>query len=299
MKIGYPCINLSLDCKGDRTFRLKSYSEERLVETVDNNLNCLFEILRFNVAHNLLFFRITSDLVPFASHPICKFDWQSHFHNKFQEIGNYIRTNDIRISMHPDQFTLINSPDKGVFERSLQELIYHAHVLDLMELNTSAKIQLHIGGVYKDKITSINRFVERFNELPDLVSKRLVIENDDRSYTLQDCLEVSSITDIPILLDSFHHEVKNSGESQAEAVSLASSTWRQEDGILMIDYSYQHGDGRRGAHSYTMNVDHFTQFLDITKSYDFDIMLEIKDKEKSALKAVEAAKDDKRFVMPI
>ncbi|UCC60954.1 MAG: UV DNA damage repair endonuclease UvsE [Dehalococcoidia bacterium] len=299
MKIGYPCINLSLDCKGDRTFRLKSYSEERLVEIVDNNLNCLFEILRFNVAHNLLFFRITSDLVPFASHPICKFDWQSHFHNKFQEIGNYIRTNDIRISMHPDQFTLINSPDKGVFERSLQELIYHAHVLDLMELNTSAKIQLHIGGVYKDKITSINIFVERFNELPDLVSKRLVIENDDRSYTLQDCLEVSSITDIPILLDSFHHEVKNSGESQAEAVSLASSTWRQEDGILMIDYSYQPGDGRRGAHSYTMNVDHFTQFLDITKSYDFDIMLEIKDKEKSSLKAVEAAKDDKRFVMAI
>jgi hypothetical protein len=44
MRIGYPCINLTLGCKGDRTFHLKSYSEERLVATVDNNLNCLLEI---------------------------------------------------------------------------------------------------------------------------------------------------------------------------------------------------------------------------------------------------------------
>lgn len=299
MKIGYPCINLSIDCKGDRTFRLKSYSEQRLVETVDNNLNCLMEMLRFNVAYNIGFFRITSDLVPFASHPVCQFDWQHYFQDKFQDAGDYIRTHDIRISMHPDQFTLINSPDEGIFERSLQELIYHTQVLDLVELNTNAKIQLHVGGVYDDKTTSIRRFVDRFNKLPDLVKRRLVIENDDRSYTLKDCLLINSIIGIPILLDSFHHDVNSSGESLEEAVSLASSTWAQEDGILMVDYSYQQGNGRRGAHSETVNIDHFRQFLNTTKSYDFDIMLEIKDKERSTLKAVEAAKDDKRFVIPI
>jgi UV DNA damage endonuclease len=201
--------------------------------------------------------------------------------------------------MHPDQFTLINSPDKGVFERSLQELIYHAQVLDLMKLDTTAKIQLHVGGAYKDKTASIRRFVDRFNKLPDTVKSRLAIENDDRSYTIRDCLQVCSMAGIPVILDSFHHEVNSSGESLEEAVSMASSTWTDGDGILMVDYSYQQGDGRRGAHSDTINIDHFEQFLDITKSYDCDIMLEIKDKEQSAIKAVEAAKDDKRFVMPI
>ncbi|MFC1848537.1 UV DNA damage repair endonuclease UvsE [Chloroflexota bacterium] len=245
------------------------------------------------------FFRITSDLVPFASHPVCQFEWQHYFQDKFQDTGDYIRAHDIRISMHPDQFTLINSPDEGVFQRSLQELIYHVQVLDLMALDTSTKIQLHVGGVYEDKTTSIRRFVDRFNTLPDLVKRRLVIENDDRSYTLQDCLQVSSMASIPVILDSFHHQVNSSGESLGDALSSASSTWRQEDGILMVDYSYQKGNGRRGAHSETVNIDHFRQFLDTTKSYDFDIMLEIKDKEQSALKAVEAAKDDQRFVIAL
>ena len=63
----------------------------------------------------------------------------------------------------------------------------------------------------------------------------------------------------------------------------------------MVDYSYQRGDGRRGAHSDTIDIDNFRTFLEITQSYDFDIMLEIKDKETSALKVCEILKTDKRF----
>ena len=146
MKIGYPCINRSLDCKGNRTFRLRSYSNERMQVTVQNNLECLLRILQYNLKYGILFFRISSDLIPFASHPICKFPWQRYFQKSFEEIGQFINKNHVRISMHPDQFIVLNSPRDDVVQRSIAELAYHAEILDLMGLDTSAKIQLHVGG---------------------------------------------------------------------------------------------------------------------------------------------------------
>jgi len=117
------------------------------------------------VKHKILFFRITSDIVPFASHSICRFDWQKHFEKQFEAIGNFIRKHEMRISMHPNQFILINSIDKKILERSVRELTYHTEILDLMGLDTSAKIQIHVGGVYGDKKRSKQRFISRFEKL--------------------------------------------------------------------------------------------------------------------------------------
>lgn len=296
MKIGYPCINRTIGCKSDRTFRLRSYSEERLIETVDNNLDCLLRILRFNVEHNLLFFRITSDLVPFASHPICKFDWQNYFESKFKEIGKFIRSNEMRISMHPDQFTLINSVDENVFDRSVKELAYHADVLDLMRLDASAKIQIHIGGVYGNKHKSMERFLERFFQLDDFIARRLVIENDDKLYCLQDCLRISNKTELPVLFDVFHHQLYNSGESVSEAFESFVGTWSvNRDGVPMVDYSSLRHGGSLRQHAESIDLDDFKLLLKESDPHDFDVMLEIKDKEISALKAVKAVSDDPRF----
>ncbi len=151
MRIGYPCINHSVGCSSTHTFRLASYSDERLDETITSNLSCLKKILSHNVLHGLFFFRITSDLVPFASHPVCTFPWQEHFSDEFRRIGEYIRSHRVRVSLHPDQFVLLNTPDPGILERSIADLRYQVKILDLMELDNSAKVQLHVGGVYHDK----------------------------------------------------------------------------------------------------------------------------------------------------
>ena len=275
---------------------MKSYSNQRFVQTVDNNLVCLNEILRFNVASGILFFRITSDLVPFASHPICKFNWQQHFKTKFAEIGDFIRTHGIRISLHPDQFTLINSLDTGIFRRSCKELLYHSQVLDLMNLDTSAKIQIHIGGVYGNKTKSIRRFSQRFEMLDNCVRRRLVVENDDLLYNLRDCLIISEQTDIPILLDIFHHQINSSGESFKEALKVITPSWKTKDGLPMLDYSSHLKGGSKRQHAESIDVKHFRKFLMETKPLDFDVMLEIKDKEKSALEAVKLASGDNRFM---
>ncbi|UCD55738.1 MAG: UV DNA damage repair endonuclease UvsE [Candidatus Omnitrophota bacterium] len=296
MRIGYPCLNWTLGCKGSKTFRIASYSDNRLIESIENNLDCLLKMLEFNVRNNIFFFRLSSVLVPFASHPVCKYDWQRHFRKTFLNIGNFVKKNKIRISMHPDQFTLINSPDKNIFNRSHKELSYHARVLDLMGLDSTAKIQIHVGGVYGDKQKSIDRFIYRFHKLDNIIRKRLVVENDDSSYTLKNCLSISAKTRIPVLFDVFHHSLNSSGESIHDAINVALKTWKKKDGILMVDYSLQKKGARAGSHAESINIKSFKSFLEKSKPYDFDIMLEIKDKEKSALKAVKALRTDRRFV---
>lgn len=103
MKVGYPCINNSIPMNAPCTFRLTSYSESNLIQTIRSNLIHLNQILKYNVKNNLLFFRISSDLIPFASHPICKFSWYKFFQSEFKQIGDYIKKHNIRISIliHP------------------------------------------------------------------------------------------------------------------------------------------------------------------------------------------------------
>jgi UV DNA damage endonuclease len=283
MKIGYPCINNSVGCTANTTFRLASYSEDLLKQKIKNNLECLFKILKYNKENNLMFFRISSDLVPFASHEICKFNWQEYFKKDFKEIGDFIKKNNFRISMHPDQFVLINSPNPNIVKRSIAELDYHADILDLMELDNSAKIQIHVGGVYKDKPNAIKRFIENYNKLPEKIKNRLAIENDDRLFSLKDCIEINKKTKIPIIFDFLHHECLNNNESFEKAIELSSKTWKKKDGILMTDYSSQAPGERKGKHITSVNLKHFKKIISQIKKYDFDIMLEIKDKEKSAL----------------
>jgi UV DNA damage endonuclease len=293
IKIGYPCINRSIGCTANHTFRLSSYSEEKLKETVLENLTCLYKILQYNVEHDLLFFRISSVVVPFASHPVCKFDWAKYFKNEFLRIGDFIKKNGMRISMHPDQFILINSPKKDIVKRSIAELEYHSEVLDSMGLDGKAKIQIHVGGVYGNKEKAIERFVKNYMSLSREVKKRLVIENDDKLYSLKDCLLVNRKTGVPVLFDVFHHECLNDGQATRKALLMARKTWKKKDGIIMVDYSNQQKGRPKGTHANAINLRSFTNFIKETKNIDMDIMLEIKNKEKSALKAIGALRDIK------
>lgn len=249
-------------------------------------------ILEFNVAHDLLLFRITSDLIPFASHSVCTVPWQHYFKKEFSEIGAFVKKNGIRLSMHPDQFTFINSIDEAIFARSVRELMYHADVLDLLTAaDTTHKIQIHVGGVYDDKEKSIARFIARYKSLPLKLRKRLVIENDDRSYGAADCLRIYDRIGIPVIFDTLHHRVRNEGELLRDVFLKACSTWERNDGVPMVDYSTQDRKKRPGSHAQTIDPGEFRAFLNQAQGLDFDIMFEIKDKETSALKAAAILKN--------
>jgi len=263
--------------------------------TVSGNLACLTQILEWNLAHDILFFRITSDLIPFASHPVCTFPWQDYFNDELATIGNGISDSGIRISMHPDQFIILNSPDPEVVRRSIAELTYHAELLDLMGLDTTAKIQLHVGGRYTDPKESRARFVRVVHGLDPAIRRRLVVENDDKRFTASDCLAIHEQTGLPVLFDVFHHSCNNNGEDLHDMVQKTSTTWMDADGTMMADYSSQHPHKRAGGHAEHIDITDFQRFLEISSPCDMDIMLEIKDKEVSALAAVSLTRRDPRF----
>ncbi|HET7284128.1 MAG TPA: UV DNA damage repair endonuclease UvsE [Nitrososphaeraceae archaeon] len=256
MKIGYPCINSSIPRNAPSTFRLASFSESNLIQILKGNLIYLNQILKYNVKNNLLFFRISSDLVPFASHSICKFSWYKFFQLEIEQIGDYIRKQDIRISMHPDQFVVLNSPKDKIIENSINESKYHCKLLDTMGLDETAKVQIHVGGVYGNKPEAIDRFIKTYNNIHLIdgsIKKRLVIENDDHLYNIKDCLYINQQTGIPVIFDNLHHECFGSSPKEAKTeyalvrnpLQKAMSTWKNNnDGFPMVDYSSQDiGDG--------------------------------------------------------
>ena len=86
--------------------------------------------------------------------------------------------------------------------------------------------------------------------------------------------------------DVFHHRLLNSGETLPEAFDAFMPTW-DGHGTPMMDYSTQHPDRQPGTHTQSIDLDNFAGLLDALGGREVDIMLEIKDKEVSALRAME------------
>ncbi|MDY0297659.1 MAG: UV DNA damage repair endonuclease UvsE [Acidobacteriota bacterium] len=290
MRIGYPCINRGIGCSAGTTFRLAGYSAARLREKIKDNLACLQRILEFNHAQKLLFFRISSDTVPFASHPVCDVDWAAEFSTELAQLGERIRRDNMRISMHPDQFVLINAEKSDIVDASIRELEYHAAFLDAMGLDLHARIQIHVGGLYNDREAALKRFVNVFESLPEAVRRRLSVENDDRRFSARDCLWLAERTRIPVICDNLHHRLLNHGESLREVMAAAAETWNASCGPPMVDYSSQYPGGRPGRHVEHLDAADFIAFLDEVDGLEFDLMLEVKDKEKSAMEARDLAR---------
>lgn len=289
MRIGYPCMNYSVGCTSASTFRLASYTDARLEAAVASNLACLRRILEFNREKGILFFRVSSDLVPLASHPVCKFDWRKRFAPELEELGAFIKAHGMRAAAHPDQFVVLSSPDPRIVANGAGELAWQADLLDLMKLGPDAKLQIHAGGVYGDKPAAARRFAAAYRKLPAKIRRRLCVENDDRLYSAADCLAISGETGIPVIFDYFHHLCLNGGEKPAAALRACAATWKKKDGPPIVDYSSQKKGGRFAAHADTLDPADFRKFLAETAGIEFDLMLEIKDKEKSALKALALA----------
>jgi UV DNA damage endonuclease len=288
MSIGYACLTLGVHNTDLKTCMIKNADEARLTSLIAGNLNALERMIDYNIKNNIHMFRISSDIIPFASSPVNKIPWAETFGERLAAIGSKIRQSGMRVSMHPGQYTVLNSPSETTAENAALDLRYHADFLDSLQVNASNKIILHIGGAYDDRQSAVQRFGRRYQALDDHIKARLIIENDDRIYNIQEVLEIGLRNGIPVVYDNLHHRVNPCREAGSDAgwISLCAQTWQPADGPQKIHYSQTDPLKKLGAHSLSIEIDEFLRFYNGLHEPKPDIMLEVKDKNISAIKCL-------------
>lgn len=290
MRIGYACLTADVEGTTIRTCRLDSATHERMASLVSQNIDALNRILDYNLANHVRMFRISSDIIPFGSNKAVSFPWQTLYTEELQALGKKAKQHDIRLSMHPGQYTVLNSPHAHVVENAIRDLAYHCDFLDAMGMDATNNIILHIGGIYGDKPAAIERFKSNYVMLEDRIKARLIIENDDKCYTAEEVLAIGQELKIPVVFDNLHHAINPSSASRSikEWIAACAKTWRKKDGVQKIHYSQQAHGKRAGSHSETIDLPTFLRFYKTLPTTDLDIMLEVKDKNVSALKCIQA-----------
>lgn len=290
MNIGYASKTLGLPEGRMRSLVMRNASDERLAEAIGANLSALEAVVRYCGANGIRLFRVGSDVIPFGSSPANRLDWAHAFGERLAAIGELAAENRVRLSMHPGQYTVLNSPDDDVVRRAVADLAYHAAFLDALGTGAEAKVVLHVGGAYGDKEAALKRFVARCRELDAGVRRRLVVENDDRLFTAEDALAASEACGIPMVLDVLHHWLNRGpgGRDGLELLDAAACTWGPQDGPQKVHYAQQAPGRRLGSHADTIGLDGFLAFAASLEGRAPDMMLEVKDKNVSALKCLNA-----------
>jgi UV DNA damage endonuclease len=299
-RIGYACVNMSIGATTNKTCRLENCNDRRLRELIVSNLAGMKTIVEWNIKKGISLYRISSVLIPFASHDANRLAWWDEYRDEISTIGKIISSGKIRVSMHPGQYVNINSPSMEVVNFSIKELDYHAKFMDLLGLDNTHRIILHIGGAYGDKYTSMKRFIDAYDKLPEKIKSRLVIENDDKTYNVWDLLSVSSKTGIPVVFDVLHHQVNNGGQEKDKDIKSifekCFATWNIGTGVPKIHFSTQKIGARYGVHADAVDINLLMEIYCEFINYDFDIMLETKNKEISVLKAMKVLENAKKLV---
>ena len=293
MSIGYACLNIGNNMK-IKSLRLSDANEESIIETSRQNLNVLNRILEYNIENNIKLFRISSDIIPLGSHEFNKVKWWKDLKTDLEYTGKKIRENNIRVSVHPGQYTVLNSNNNEVVDKAIKDLIYHQRFLDSLGVGNESKIILHVGGMYGNKEEAIKRFINNYKILDDCIKKRLVIENDDKIFNANGVLRIHNEIGLPVVFDVLHDKA-NFSDSKYDTydwIEIFSKTWGKEDGKQKIHYSESKNEKEIRSHSNYIKAYSFMEFYNNLDNKDIDIMLEVKDKNLSAVKCNNLTKNN-------
>ncbi len=204
--------------------------DEKLDSLILHNVSTLLAALKFCIVNQIFAFRITSTLFPLYTHPKCNYTLEALPSGKkilelLHQCKKFASESNLRLSFHPDQFVVLNSPRDDVVENSIEDLKYHSYLSELLGADV---INIHGGGVYGDKHEALKRLRNTISHLPKEILNRLTLENDDKSYTPLDLLPTCEEFGVPLVYDVHHHRCLKDKLTEVEASQKAYATWNRE-----------------------------------------------------------------------
>jgi len=295
--LGYACINMGMSEQPKkkrvttnrsmikRTFQQKGlpYASELALQ----NCKDLIKILKWNHQNDIHFFRMSSEIFPWASeYQLSDLPDYKEICKALEEAGSFARSVGQRLTCHPGPFNKLTSPKEHVIKNTIRDLEIHGELMDLLGMPRTpwAKLNIHVGATYGDKPFAISNFCRNFEKLPESVKTRLTVENDDREslYSTAELVdEIHSRIGIPVVHDFHHHLFTNRGMSQKEALGLACKTWGDVTPVVHYSESraQEHNDPKIKPQAHS---DMIFNYID-TFGYDVHIMIEAKHKELALL----------------
>ncbi|MFD2923377.1 UV DNA damage repair endonuclease UvsE [Halobacillus naozhouensis] len=298
IRFGYVAMATSLyDASPSKTMTFSRYKQlgeeqrdKQLKKITKANLEHTKRALHYNIAHQIHLYRLSSSIVPLATHEEVNWDYLTPFQQEYKEIGQLVKKYQMRTSFHPNQFTLFTSDKEHVTTNAVKDMEYHYNLLEAMGLENESHINLHVGGAYGDKPSAIKRFHENLKQLPPRIKEQMTLENDDKTYTTSETLAICEKESIPMMFD-YHHYMANR-EKEEKLVDLLPcfcQTWSKSSQPPKIHVSSPKSEKAYRSHANYVDIDFIKPLLKELKSQqvDVDFMIEAKKKDKAALQLVE------------
>ncbi|WP_459502025.1 UV DNA damage repair endonuclease UvsE [Bacillus sp. C1] len=297
MRFGYVSHALALwDCSPAKTMTFTTWKkltkqerEEKLYNITMQNLMHTLRILHYNIAHEIPLYRLSSSIVPLATHPEVDFNYIEIFTPFWRKMGELIKEHNLRVSFHPNQFTLFTSEKPHITDNAVLDMTYHYNVLEAMRLADSSYINIHIGGAYGNKEKALLRFHENLKKLPFHIKQQMTLENDDKTYTASETLAVCKQERIPFVFDYHHHKANLCDEPLEALLPAIFETWDHTNIIPKVHISSPKSEKAFRSHANYIDTTFINPFLHIAKAVnrDFDIMIESKQKDLALFQLVD------------
>lgn len=290
INIGFICSTYNSSLSTNHSLKLKNLNRKNVIKCVIRNLEDLIKLLNLSKKLNCKIFRIGSQFIPFASHPLFKKYWLNDIEKIIADYLTEIKKFNIRITMHPGQYVVLSTTDKKILKKSLDELKYHFWLLDKLEIDNNGIVVIHGGGIYGNKLLASRTLIKNINK-NNWLKERLALENDEKNYNAKDILEICQELDLPFVFDYFHHNIFKSKIDFKKVFE----TWHKRIPEFHISSpgikKYNHGN-------YVSKKD-FNSFINFLKSYKqnnisrIDILLEARKKELAIIKLLKNFKNKK------
>ena len=267
-----------------------------LTKRIKLNFKNFEKVLKYNHDNKIKFYRMTHTMFPLLTHPSININYKEVFKEDFKRLKEKINKYNIRIDTHPDEFCLLTSDKDIVTNNSIDILKFHLEIFKLLGIN--GRCVLHIGSSKPTKEEALNRFKDNFNKLSNELKSLIILENDDKTYTVSDTLSLCEELKIPMVLD-YHHFICNHDKNEKinKLLPRIIKTWDNTNLNPKMHFSTSINSKQKRNHSTYLNYNFFIKFLKLLKplNTDIDIMLEAKGRDEALFRLIRQLKFYKDF----